>query len=270
MIIEMTHEEYLKRPEIGSSNIKEAVKTLAHFKAQMDKLTPFKESKAMDIGTAAHAAILERDYSKYVKGPDVDKRTKPWKEFVAANQDKVVLDSDAFNQIEGMYREFYKHPRASKLMNGGKPEVSIVWTPEFVKKPCKARLDYYVGDDSSGDYIIDYKTARSASPDEFAKAVYNFRYDISAAHYINAVEEGLKREVKHYIWIVQENVAPYLVNVYVASPDLLARAKNRWGQLLENIDKAYSENNFPGYDSEIKELDIPSWAINKELEYVQR
>lgn len=265
MIKEMSHEEYIKAPEIGSSDVKQAMKTLAHFKASKNGELEFKKSTAMDIGTAAHAAILEQDYSKFVEGPDVSKATKIWKTFVAENEDKVVLKPDEFKQIKKMYDEFYKHDKTKQLMANGKPELSIFWTPEGISQGCKARLDYHI-EHPDGDIIVDFKTARDGSFKEFQRAIYNYRYDISAVHYINAVEEGLGRKVSAFIWAVQENTAPYLVSLYMADADCLERAKKKWMNTLGKIDNAYKENHFPGYDIGIKEMDIPVWAISKESE----
>lgn len=265
-IIKLTHSDYLAHPAIGSSDIKMARKSLAHFKASKDGLMTPKTSPSLNLGTAAHSAILEQDYSKFVQGPDVNKNTKVWKEFKKANADKTVLDASQFEAVKAMYNAFWQHPKTPKIITNGVPEMSVVWTPEHVDQELKARIDYYVPDDENGDIIIDLKTARDASFSEFQRAAYNYRYDLSAVHYIDAIETGLNRKVASFVWCVQESDAPYTTCVYVASSDLLRRAKEQWINTLKDIDQAIKTDNFPHYNQEIVDLDLPAWAVSKESE----
>lgn len=267
-IVKLTHGDYLAHSAIGSSDIKMARKSLAHFKASKDGLMAPKTSQSLNLGTAAHSAILEQDYSKFVEGPDVNKNTKVWKEFVKEHveQGKIVLDPKQYETVKAMYNAFWQHPKTPKIITGGAPEVSILWTPEFCDQELKARLDYYVPDDEKGDIIIDLKTARDASFGEFQRATYNYRYDLSAVHYIDAVETGLGRKVSTFVWAVQENDAPYTTCVYIASADLLRRAKEQWIMTLKDIDQAVKADKFPHYNQEIVDLDLPAWAVSKESE----
>jgi hypothetical protein len=69
---------------LNYSSAKELLKSPAHYKAYLE--TPRKDTPAMRLGRLTHLALFEPGkYNATVKvGPDVDKRTKEWKEFLAS------------------------------------------------------------------------------------------------------------------------------------------------------------------------------------------
>jgi len=253
----MAMSDYRGHENTSASELKFALKSAATYKAYKDGKIIFK-STALDVGTAAHAAILEQDYSQYVEGPDVKtKASKEWKAFVAENEDKVVLKPDEMTMIKEMFSGFFSHKIAKKVINGGNPEVSLF------AEGFKARFDYFVQSEE-GDYIVDYKTAQSADPKDFQRSVFKYDYDLSAAHYMNMAERVTGKRPLDFIWIVQEKTAPYLVNVFKISEQVLQNGQAKIAIAMKNINEAKESGIYKGYSEEITEIDLPSWASVRE------
>jgi len=263
-IEKMTSSDYHGHKAISSTDLKKALRSMGHYRAYKDGLVPFGSKVAFDVGTAAHSAILEQDFTSYVKGPDVSRATKKWKEFVIEHEDKIVLKPSEYDHIRGMYDSFYGHPKAAKVTSNGRPEVSFFAQHE-TGLLVKARPDFYV-QSGDGDYIVDYKTALSASPEDFARTIYKYRYDISAAYYMRIVEQVTGRKVRDFFWIVQEKEAPYALSIYRADEEMLAAAHAKCEKLLAQITNSESSGEWKTYPTDICNIDMPSWAYAKDVD----
>lgn len=259
----VTAGDYHAHDSLGSSSLKQILQTKAHFKAYKEGLIEF-SSKAFDIGTAAHSAVLEKDFAGYVEGPDVNKNTKIWKAFVAENPEKIVLKPSEMKDIKGMFDAFFANELARKILKDGQPEVS--YFTELNGLEVKARLDFFIehGDES---YIVDYKTAQSATPREFMNAVFRYHYDLSAAHYMNVVEEVTGKRPKDFIWIVQEKTAPYAINIFRASDDVIYNGNIKCEKAMKRILEAKESGSYPAYEEKITEIELPEWAVETEDRY---
>ena len=260
---DMSAVDYHAHEGLGSSCLKYAQKSMAHFKAYINGNVKFKNQSALDIGKAAHAAILEQDYGQYIQGPDVRRGTKAWHEFADKHPGKVILKPDEYGYIRDMFNSFYNHPKAPKIVSEGKSELSFFASDENRGLFYKARPDYYV-QSGNGDFIVDYKTSDSASLHSFSSKIYNLGYDLQAAHYMEVVEQVTERPVQDYMWIVQEKEAPFAIRIYLADHALIERAKQRRSRLLDMIGEGFKTDEYPSYTEEILPIDIPNWAINKE------
>ena len=95
-------------PELSSSQIKDVLRTPAHFYAKhmaVDKKTNA-PTLNMLLGTVVHSLLLEPDRfdSEYVVSQKFDRRTKQGKadaaEFEAANAEKVVIDEAIYSEAK--------------------------------------------------------------------------------------------------------------------------------------------------------------------------
>lgn len=265
---ELSNEEYRAKAGLSSTDIKEAKKSLAHFKALIDgqrDITP-KQRERFDLGTCAHSVILEKSTDDFIKGPDVSsKAVKAWKEFVDANPDKIVLTPEEYSKVIALYGSFMAHPVANKILSPCVVEHNFFHEDHEHGLLLKARVDGYCQDDINGDYIVDYKTTVSAHPEDFSKSIYSYGYHISAAHYSDVIEMCTGRKVRDVFFIAQEISFPYCVAIYRLSIHTLRLGQSVRAELLEKIAKGYKENSFPGYETKIQDIEIPAWAIQKTL-----
>lgn len=264
--VQMPSDEYHAHKAIGSTTLKLGLQSMAKIKAKVDGRIREKSTDYFDLGKAAHSAVLERDFDNYVCGPDADKRTKEWKEFEAANAGKLVLKEPQYLQVKGMYEAFYSHTLASKIVQGGKPESSFF--VEILGQEYKARPDYTVVEGSErGDksaYLVDYKTCETLEYDFCQRAVANYGYDVSAAHYIKVFSATTEIPVTEYYWIFQEKEAPYEIAVFRADDECRERAMRLVNRLYEKVSACNKSGLWPSrFNSQIYDMDLPHFLAEK-------
>lgn len=249
-------DDYHLRTEISSSALKRVLISPAHYQAYLaEKIEP---TPAQILGTCVHSAILEQDYSKYICAPDVRRNTKAWDSFCEENPGKLPLKQDDYNTVKEMFNAFYAHPMASKLIAKGKPEVSIIGTHEETGLKIKGRLDF-LADVNDDLYIVDYKTASSAQPNDFKRQIFDFGYQISVAHYKSMAEKALGRNIKDVFFVVQEKSAPYAIRIFRASDNMLEMGLHLRDKGLYTIKQCQEKNEWPGYEPKVEEIELTSW-----------
>ena len=144
VLSDLSNDKYHASEAIGSTDIKAARQSLAHFKAQISGQKQYSKPtrEAFDLGTAAHEMVLEKSADKFLKGPEVSsKAVKEWKAFVEANPDKIILTPSEYNRVIAMFTAFHAHPVAPKLLNQCKVEQSYFAIDHNTGLWVKARPD---------------------------------------------------------------------------------------------------------------------------------
>ena len=222
-----------------------------------DKIGMFKSTPAMLMGTLAHCAILEpNEFDKrYIVDPKMPKRSnadkEAWQIWQDENAGKVIITDEQRDTSMMMQDAIFNHPKAASLLSGGKAEQAYFWTDEETGEPCKGKADYV-----QGDVIVDLKTAVSASPSEFSRAVANFKYHWQDAFY----SEGTGAEA--FYFVVIEKTEPFVIEVYELSQ--AAKDKGR-KEIHEAKNKYLFHRDFEPYigytgSGAITTLDLPKWA----------
>jgi hypothetical protein len=251
-------EQYHSSPGISSSGLKLIGRSPAHY-AQEYLIGPRREpSREMILGSALHALIEgEQAFARgYIEAPDIDRRYKDgkaaWSEFEEAAAGKIVLKAEEMAKVRGMRDAIFGHSRAANLLLDGIAERSIYWIDEPTQELVKVRPDFLRPD---LDLVADIKSTSDAREEAFQRQLVNLAYDMSASLYL----EGSK--VRRYVWIVVEREPPHGVMLYYASKDTLSRGYFLWRQNLDTYAACRRENHWPGYTTEITELDPPRWAL---------
>ena len=228
---------------LSYSSLKEFMKSPAHFLAYKNR--ELKETPAMRFGTAVHSAILEpqKFINQYDK-TDLRRNTKAYKEL---DDSKLWLSSSEWSSIEGIKRSISRNVSASDELS------KCVHFEQEVKGLIKGVEFRGFVDAMSQDTIIDLKTTQDASPDGFAKSVYNFSYHLQASIYLELT--GADR----YFILAVENQSPYSCALYELSQDALdsGRAMLEKGiAMFKDWDGSYQ-----GYEKHnFQKLDLPRWA----------
>lgn len=166
--------------------------------------------------------------------------------------------------VEAMAQKIREHEIASALLSNGLAEQSLFAQDPDTGVWLRGRLDWLPNPSTSGRMIIgDYKTAVSASPEKFERALMDYSYFMQAPWYVDlALSLGLAEDVK-FVFIVQEKVAPYLVSVF--EPDAAAmrigRYQNR--QAIDLYAKCTADERWPGYTDGVELLSLPYYYERK-------
>jgi len=228
-----------------------------------------KPTAAMELGTAAHVAILEPKKwgVDYACEPAGDRRTNAGKvayaEWIDALPGRAqIIKRGAWVQVEGMAAAVADCDTAQGILNPanriGLTEVVIEWNDEATGAPCKGKVDRFFpsAHDDYDSYVVDLKTTADASPAGFAKSCANFRYHVQAAMYLEGT--GADR----FYFVVVEKKAPYLTATYELSTDAIELGRQIMVTDLEHGLACVAAGSFPGYNqhAEVTTLDLPAWA----------
>jgi hypothetical protein len=237
-----------------------------HLRWELDH--PSQPTPAQRLGAAVHTAVLQPELfpSHYCQEPDGSRRTNAYRDEKAALEENgfTVLTADEWQTCHSMRKAIAEHRIASRLLEGD-PERSAVWDDPDAGVRCKGRFDLI---SSRTPSIVDFKTARDASPAEFARAAFNFGYYMQAAHYLQGAQEcGL--DAQHFVFVVIEKEPPFAVAVYDAEPTLLTAGAEELRPLMLLWKKCEDRQEWPGYAERAVPLLLEPWQYRKIDERVE-
>ena len=217
------------------------------------------EDEKFDIGTAAHALLLQGDDVMMVGEWD-SWRTKEAKEFRdnARKSGKVPVLADQAKRVRKMVEQARAQidaGRIGKAWAAGQSEVTIHWTEKGVQSRC--RIDRF-----SPEYgtSFDYKTTDgSASPEQWIRSqMVTLGYDIQAAWYTLA-GNALAGDMREFIFCVQETKTGEMSFVS-AGPEMQDLALRKVRLACELWNACRETNTWPGYPKQVCWADGPKWS----------
>lgn len=233
---------------------------------------PPEESETFDLGTAAHALILEGSEDRYAIVEANDWRTNAAKSArdEARSAGKIPLLSRQVENVRGMANmvrsnlaRFEDDPAP---LAHGKPEQTFVWNDGGVW--CKARVDWLHNDWLT---IDDLKTgAVSAKPEAWTKTLYGRGGDLQAAFYLRGLltlmADSVIMRAPTFRWVVAENTYPYATSVISLSPEGLAHAAEQVEQGIQLWRRCLETDQWPGYPTRTCYIDPPPFALAQWME----
>lgn len=262
IVYDMPAEDYFANPAFGSTSIKllsDPDISLAEVKHLLEH---DEHKKEYDVGTLAHALILEGSLDHLVVEVDAkDYRTNKAREArdAAYAQNKIPVNNTERDTmlapVEAMRDAVLDHPIAADLLTGHDPEVSIFWEQSGV--PMKARIDALHVDRK---LAVDLKTVRSARPNDFKRQISDLGYYVQAAHYLNGLKEVTGQEFD-WLFVAVDKSEPYVVSVHRMSKDSLIEGAVRIGHAIDRYQAALARG-WTGYE-EIFTQELTPWESMK-------
>ncbi len=274
IIQNMDNDDYRGYEAISKSDLDKINKSVAHWKAPKGGATP-----EMKEGSAFHCYVLEPWHfeRRYKEAPKLRKNTKAETEWHEANKGFLPVTKDQLDRFERMADNVWSHPKARLLLeplNEENVEVSYFWETEvyvkeslrkggFHKIKSKCRVDYT---NEEHNILVDLKTTKDGSNEDFPKSVANYRYHVQAAWYRNGYQQIKGGPHPDFVFICVEKTDPFEVSIFTLGDRSLAQ-----GQLQAKADLAKYANwkNTPedrrvdGYPVDIQEIDMPNWAFKE-------
>lgn len=277
LIEHMSNEEYHASPEFSSSQLKDILRSSAHFYSNNILKENERESKKhFDFGTLAHTLFLEPEQfeNEFVIGPKFDRRTKEGKAeaaaWEAANQGKIIIDQE---MLEGATRiaENLRSLSSYEIMqnNPGMAEASIFFTDPIYGLNLRVRPDYHIipCDEFPNGLIMDVKTSTDARQFKFSKSCADFGYDISAAMYREGFQQYYKtEEMPEFFFLVAESSAPFNVKQYRASSLFLSIGDQRYNKAKELLAESLIINEWKGYSTDLEDITLPQYMLKQAID----
>ena len=273
-IYEMPEQEYHQDPVPGGSlscsGAKKLLRPSCPAVFAWEREHPKPPSAAMELGTAAHRLVLGTGQEIAVIDAK-DWRTNKAKDAAddARAAGMVPLLTADHDQVQAMAAAIREHPVAGPLLchGGVRAEQSWFWPdPEFGIWR-RARFDSHRLAASGRVIITDYKTTVSADPGKFAKTVYDLRYHMQAAWYLDAADGVLGAATDAaFLFVAQEKTPPYLVTVCELDADAVRAGDTANRTAIEIYRDCQATGIWPGYqpENDIALISLPAWARTRE------
>jgi len=256
-LLDMPNADYHGADGVSKSGLDLVERSPAHYRYRVSKSA----TRGMELGTAIHTALLEpeRFAVEYMLLRDVkDRRASEYKQAAKVYGSECTLTGPEADKVAGMQEAVYANPHARKLLEAeGWRELS-----GFVRDPetgilCRHRPDLLT---TSGT-MVDLKKTQDARPDAFSRAVYNYRYHVQAAFYMDQYFWMTGERVEHFQFLAVEEELPHGVKIYTLDDDAIAIGREAYRANLRAYAECVETADWPCYDSEPELLSLPGWAV---------
>jgi len=255
---------YEKNEAINASSLKLIHKSPLHFWQEYrnpDRIKP-EPTPSMQMGTALHSLVLEGTVNWAVVPAEINRRTKVGRQeyeawLASLKEGTPILKPDQAAQIQEMAEAILTaNTLAKDLIQEAFTEVpltwDLLWDPHVI--PCKGRIDGFKEgsqDLSDPTYIFDIKTTTDASPEGFARAIYNYSYHIQAAFYVDGVYANRTVDIQvediPFYFIAVETKPPYAVAVHALAIEAIQQGRRTYRKAIQTfIDCVMDENGLVG------------------------
>lgn len=268
------NEDYHKLPAIGSTNLRQAIRSWKHFEQSIN--VEQEKKQAFDIGTAIHLALLEPEECKrrVIEAPNCRRGTNEWKAFEAScPPDAILLKTESgsevtFSDIKKIQDSMAEREalRTEPFLSNGEAEVTYIWRDETTGLLCKCRPDWIRND----RMVIDVKSlpdGKAATPESFGKELIDFRYHVQAAFYLEGVNAIEENKYSEFTFIAVEKKEPFLINEFFLDANMLRIGHDIMRTQLNRI-KEYQDASprpYMGYPIEFDETKnlYTNWYVTK-------
>lgn len=263
---EQYHADPCAVPSLSSSIARILLsKSPAHARLAHPRLNPHyverEASSRMDVGSAAHAMLLEgTDIVAVCCYDDWRKKEAQAARDEARALGKIPLLLHQYDKVMAMYVVAESALKTCTDLGGfewshGKPEQTVIWQEGDTH--CRVRADWLSNDRR---LILDFKTTEIANPAAWMRSLPSMGYDVQAAFYKRGV-----RAVTHidpdFVFMVQETEAPYLCYFVGMPPAYLEIGRIKVEAALRLWTDCVEADSWPGYPPNIMYPDPPSWVL---------
>lgn len=213
-----------------------------------------KQSEALEFGSAFHLWVSEPEAfrDECIIMHVESKKEAQWQQAKKSKGSKLLITGQEFDAIRRMTDKVMSHPDAAPLVTSSHKELSFFSRDKETGLLKKARVDLI-----NGHAISDLKSTTSASKDEFERDARKYLYRISAAYYLEVVNEVWPtKSYRDFYLIACEKEPPFEVAVYRIDDRSIAAGIEDVRAALRKI-KTYLDKGpaaWGGYDLGIREV----------------
>ena len=292
LIEKMSNDEYHACPEFSSSQLKDILRSGAHFYSNnIIKENERESKKHLDFGTLAHTLFLEpdqfenefavipadapkppTDVMRNAKNPSEDsiKRVQWWDQFAAEHGTKITITEDLLLGAKRIADNLRTLSSYGIMQNNfGMAEASIFFVDPVFDLQLRVRPDYHIAPCTAfpNGLLLDVKTTRDARAFKFSKDCGEYGYDLSASMYREGFQQYYNTQDKpDFIFLVAESTAPFNVKQYRASDLFLSVGDARYNKSKALLAESLLIDEWSGYSAELEDIYLPQYMTKQALE----
>jgi hypothetical protein len=224
-------------------------------------------SKAMDVGTILHAALLldvpVPVIPRNVLNADGHRKGKAWLDWKAENPGPALTEPEA-EPIGWMLRNVRGNPVAMTLLESAPPErreVSLYWIDDATGLTLKGRADAIAMLGPQHCVVVDIKTTASTSERSFMASIADRKYHRQAAWYMTGANECLPIPCESFAFICVRNEPPYDCVVWQLCERAISRGQTENAEALHMLRWRLEHNDWLGEKhGQCNLIDLPKWV----------
>lgn len=266
---DMPNDEYHASNGISKTGLDKVSRSPAHYKHPK----PFSQTRAMEIGSAIHCAILEpeRYDAEYTVADSAARNTKEYKAAVKENPlgKEYTLTTVEAENVSGMRASVEANEEAQEyLSRPGQAELSAFFTDDETGTQLRARFDWLEGGIGHPDLswkgrsAIDLKKTQDIT--EFRKSVESYRYHVQEHVYREAYRSITGEELENYFFLAVEEHPPYTSKLFTLSPEMLEIGTFYARQNINSYANCIETSIWPG--PKVSSVIEPSTWANKKFQ----
>lgn len=259
---ELTNEQYHAHDSISKSGLDLIARSPAHYRYGERR----EATRAMVIGSAVHAAILEPDLfaKQYMLLRDVkDRRASEYKQAVDIHGADNVLTGTEADYVSGIQEAVALDDDLMAILNApGRAELSVITKDPITGVDVRCRFDWLTDDGRP----LDLKTTLDARPDAFSRSVLNYRYHVQAAFYCDVWEWETGEQLDRMRFAALEKAMPHATALYWLDDEAIAEGRKLYREALNTYADCLESGYWPAYEGGVQLLNLPPWAVEFEEE----
>lgn len=226
------------------------------------------------VGRAAHDLILlggdwAKQYHVLPEGFSRAKSVAMAEEIAAADyaasKGKTVIRHEDMALVEKIADKIGANEAARHALMRGVPEMTLAWQDEDTGVWLRARPDFLPQTCIDGDDIrivtdLKFMAGTHCSPRKFAKAMDDFGYHLSMAHYGEGIKQVFGKYPTGYVFVVVEKDEPHTVSLYYPPPEDIERGRLQMRRAIDLFAACVKRNAWPGYADAPMQVDLPIYA----------
>ncbi len=241
-----------------SSGVAHTLLSASPLHAKHDKDHPSDATKEMDLGSYAHAMLLEGS-ANFVEVDADSWRTKAAQEARddARSVGKLPILTSKVQEVSDMVAAAHSYVDNSEIAGAfrdGAPEQTLIWSEDSVL--CKARPDWL-----SPRHLIHYKTTTNVNVRAFGRVAASMGYAMAMMFYQRGLNAVLPdNECEHFI-LAQEATAPFACKLFDITAALSDVAERQVERAIGIWARCLASGQWPAYDGSVHSIDLQPWEL---------
>jgi hypothetical protein len=260
LVLNMPNDVYHAYAGISKSGLDLIARSPAHYAYR----SPNEPTRAMVIGSATHAAILEPEVfaKQYMLLKDVtDRRSSAYKQAVEQFGADNVLTGTEADAVAGMQAALQLNVAAKlRLDEPGWCEIACFASDPVTGVLVKCKFDKLTSDLLS----VDLKTTQDLR--DFAKSVANYRYHVQAAFYSDVFLWATGKQLTGFEFLAVEKEAPNASRIFLLDTPSVDYGRKLYREALDVYADCLRNDTWPMPAGDVEYIALPYWAADPELQ----
>lgn len=255
----MPESVYHSMPGVSNSGLNWVNRSLAHYAARDE----FQSTRAMEIGTAFHTALLEpqrfKDEYMILEGIDVRTKSEYKQAAKARGADKVLTEPEG-KKVKVMLGAVINNPDAMEVLDKeGHAELSAFAVDPETGVMIRCRYDWITTEEPES---LDIKKTQDARERAFSRSIHAYRYYCQDAMYSHIFELIEGYPLKRYQFLAIEEQPPCANVVYEL--DVLAKkyGRDEYRAALLKYAEAVERDEWPAYPETRGLIGLPEYLLD--------